>query len=66
LLNNIPEHVEKLYIVEDQNERKKINIVNLPLTIKKIIIREEKHKKYLIKIPFGTILEVKDSKNFTF
>jgi hypothetical protein len=59
LLNNIPSHIEKLYIDYFNHDSKQIG--NLPLTIKKIIIHNEEYKKY-IKVPFGCILSVKQHK----
>ncbi len=59
LINNIPEQIEKLHILfdcEDDKNNKKIE--NLPLTIKEIIIYDEKYIKY-IKVPFNCILSVK-------
>jgi hypothetical protein len=56
LINNIPEHIEKVYIYFNDKQDKKVE--NLPLTIKEIIINDEEYKKY-IKIPFGTILTIK-------
>jgi hypothetical protein len=63
LINDIPEHIEKIYIRfnDDKNyhNNKKIDkIENLPLTIKEIVIEKNKHKQYL-KIPFGCILTIK-------
>jgi hypothetical protein len=59
LINNIPEHIEKIYIFFDFLQVKFPKIENLPSTIKKIIIEKEKYKKY-IKIPFGCILKIKN------
>ena len=54
LINNLPEHIEKLFI----NFYYKIKKVeNLPFTLKEIIIKDEKFKEY-IKIPFGCILTI--------
>ncbi len=72
LINNLPQHVEKLYIhfinkklyakfinyYDDYNK----NIENLPSSIKEIIINHEKFKKD-IKIPFGCILTIKKLNN---
>jgi hypothetical protein len=64
LINNIPKHIETVYIwfykydnkYGDEYNKK---IDNLPLTIKKIVIKYEKFKKY-IKVPFGCILTIKN------
>jgi hypothetical protein len=58
LLNNIPEHIEKIYIYFDYRYDYNKKIENLPLTIKEIIIYDEKYIKY-IKVPFNCILSVK-------
>jgi hypothetical protein len=69
LINNIPKHIEKIYIsfhyclveIIDNNNNNNNNIIkidNLPPTIKKIVIENEKHKNY-IKIPFGCIVSIK-------
>jgi hypothetical protein len=62
LINNIPKHIEKVYIYfndGDNNNRFIYNkkVENLPLTIKEIVIQDEKYKEY-IKIPFGCILTI--------
>jgi hypothetical protein len=58
LINNIPEHIEKIYILffNYNNHNKKVE--NLPSTIKEIVIENEKFKKY-IKVPFGCIITIK-------
>ena len=58
LINNIPEHIEKLNIYFENDHISNKNVENLPLTIKEIIIKDKEYKKY-IKIPFGTILTIK-------
>jgi hypothetical protein len=58
LINNIPKHIEKIYIDFDICEKHNSKIDNLPLTIKEIVIKDKKFKKY-IKIPFGCILTIK-------
>jgi hypothetical protein len=60
LIDNIPEHIEKIYInfcYYDMDNEKYKKIDNIPLTIKEIIIKNEKYKKY-IKIPFGCKLTI--------
>ncbi len=53
MINNLPEHIEKLFIFfyEEKNHDKKID--NLPPSLKEIIIEDEYHKEYFTKIPFG-------------
>ena len=58
LINNIPEHIEKVYIYFSCDHIHK-KVENLPLTIKEIVIKNEEFKKY-IKIPFGCILTIKN------
>ena len=57
LLNNLPNNIEILtinfdHIVNGSN----IKIDNLPITLKKIIIKREEYKKYIIKIPYETVI----------
>jgi hypothetical protein len=59
LINNIPEHIKKLYIYFHLDKKENKYIENLPSTIKEIIIIDEEYKKY-IKIPFGTVLTIKN------
>ncbi len=60
LINNLPENIEKIYIIfyDDDDYNKNIN---LPITLKEIVIEKEEFKKYL-KIPFGTIVSIKKIK----
>jgi hypothetical protein len=57
LINNIPKNIEKLYIYFVNLYYK--NIQNLPITLKEIVIEKEEYKKYLIKIPFDTVIIIK-------
>jgi hypothetical protein len=58
LINNIPEHIEKIYIWFSNDDKYDKKVENLPLTIKEIVIENEKFKDY-IKIPFGCVLTIK-------
>jgi hypothetical protein len=58
-INNIPKHIEKVYILFSGHNKNNKRVENLPLTIKEIIIEDEYYKKY-IKIPFGSILTIKN------
>jgi hypothetical protein len=58
LINNIPEHIDDLYIDFYHYNKDNKNVDNLPLTIKRIFIENEKHKNF-IKIPFGCVLTIK-------
>jgi hypothetical protein len=49
-----------VYIKFDKDEN--INVNNLPLTIKEIVIEDEKYKKF-IKIPYGSIITIQKTKN---
>ena len=54
LVNNLPYHVETVFIkFKDLTH----DVINLPYTIKKIIIYKKEYTKY-IKIPFDCILEI--------
>jgi hypothetical protein len=58
LLNNLPEHIEKIHIrFSDLLKGKKININNLPTSLKEIIIKHKIYEKY-IRIPFGAVLTI--------
>ena len=57
LINNIPEHIEKVYIYFSCDHIHK-KVENLPSTIKEIVIEDEQFQKY-IKIPFGCIITIK-------
>jgi hypothetical protein len=59
LIDNIPEHIEKIYIYFSDYDDKNRKVENLPLTIKEIVIEDEYYKKY-IKIPFECILTIKN------
>jgi hypothetical protein len=58
LLNNIPKHIEKINIYFSWNIENNKRVENLPLTIKEIVIKNE-YKKY-VKVPFGSILTIKN------
>jgi hypothetical protein len=58
LINNIPNHIEKVFIKFYHNDKPYKKVENLPLTIKEIVIKKEIYKKY-IKIPFGCKLTIK-------
>jgi hypothetical protein len=57
LLNNLPKHIEKLYIYFNTDITKNKIVGNLPLTLKEIVIHNEIYEKY-VKIPFGSILTI--------
>jgi hypothetical protein len=57
LINNLPEHIEKLFILFNYFSKTKIE--NLPITLKEIIVEKNKYIKY-IKIPFETKIIVDD------
>jgi hypothetical protein len=60
ILNNLPNHIEKIYIkfCGYCNSFIKKNIDNLPFSIKEIIIQKEEHEDFLTKIPFETIISI--------
>jgi hypothetical protein len=57
LINNLPECIEKLYILFYFGDKNSNKVENLP-SIKEIIIEKKHYQKY-IKIPFGTIITIK-------
>jgi len=58
LINNLPLRLEEVYIkFYDMNEYNK-KVTNLPMTLKKIVIQNEKYLKYITKIPFGCYTDV--------
>jgi hypothetical protein len=58
-INNLPDNIEKLHIYFSNRHSQNKNIQNLPITLKEIIIEKEEYKKYLIKIPFDTVIIIK-------
>jgi hypothetical protein len=51
-------HIEEIFTNFLHNsEGKNKEITNLPITLKKIVIKYEKYLKYITKIPFGCIVE---------
>jgi hypothetical protein len=56
IIDNIPEHVEKLYITNIFRNNKKY-VSNLPVTLKEVIVEDENSKKF-IKMPFGTLITI--------
>ncbi len=59
LINNLPDNIEKIYVVFNLKNKTNNYVSNLPLSIKEIIIEKEKYKKF-IKIPFNAILTIKN------
>jgi hypothetical protein len=57
LLNNLPEHIEKLFIIFFRDDKLNNKVENIPITIKEIVVVKN-YEKY-IKKPFGTILTIK-------
>jgi hypothetical protein len=53
LINNLPLQLDKVFIKFAGNDEYKKEITNLPITLKKIIIEDEKYLKYITKIPFN-------------
>jgi hypothetical protein len=53
LINNLPLRIEEVYIMfcYDNIYNKEVN--NLPMTLEKIIINDEKYLKYITKKPFN-------------
>ena len=58
IINNLGENIKivKILFKDYYNENKKI--INLPYTLEKIILEDEKYKEYIEKIPFDCIIEI--------
>jgi hypothetical protein len=57
LINNLPEHIEKIFIKFNSDNKLNKKVENMSITIKEIIIENEEYKKY-IKIPFETKITI--------
>jgi hypothetical protein len=53
LINNLPLQIEEVYIKFSYDDTYNKEVNNLPITLKKITIDDEKYLKYITKIPFG-------------
>jgi hypothetical protein len=63
LINKLPDHIKKLYVVFYAQEKFNKNIINLPTTIDEIVIENEFYKKYFKNIPFGVKFTFMSNKN---
>jgi hypothetical protein len=65
LIQNLPEHIEQLYIDTATNFvilQSKISFIdNLPTSLKEIIVLDNSVKNLLKNIPYGTIITVKNN-----
>ena len=61
LINNLPLHLDEVYILFCFNDIFNKEITNLPMTLKKITIFSKKNLKYITKIPFGCVVEIDSS-----
>jgi hypothetical protein len=61
LINNLPLYIEEVYIKfhYDDKINEEIEINNLPILLQKIIIDDKKYLKYITKIPFNCVLEIR-------
>ena len=59
LINNLPIWVEEVYINFSDDTKYDKEITNLPMTLEKIIIDNEKYLKYITKIPFNCDIIIK-------
>lgn len=59
LINNLPEHIEKIHIFFDDDEKFNKDVSNLPMSLKEIIIKNKDFAKYILKIPFGCVIKIK-------
>jgi len=53
LINYLPFQLEEVYIDFYDNNKYDKEVTNLPMTLEKITIEDEKYLKYITKIPFG-------------
>jgi hypothetical protein len=53
LINNLPLGIEEVYIDFYGNDKYNKEVTNLPITLEKIVISDEKYLKYITKIPFS-------------
>jgi hypothetical protein len=63
-INNLPLQLEEIYIVFTDwtnIEHKEVN--NLPITLERITIKDEKYLKYITKIPFGCDIVIHEKLN---
>lgn len=64
LLNNLPNHIETLYINYSVVNKPAIEVINqysvynLPFSLKKLIINDKDNLSFIEKIPFGCVLEI--------
>jgi hypothetical protein len=49
----LPLWIEEVYILFSGRDKYNKEVNNLPITLEKIIIEDEKYLKYITKIPFG-------------
>ena len=59
LINNLPLWIDEVYIVFSHMNKDNKEVNNLPMTLKKIIIVNDKYLKYITKIPFGCEIVIK-------
>ena len=59
LINNLPLHIDTMTIVFEDKSKNNQEVLNLPFTLKKIIIDDETFLKYIPKIPYDCIVEIK-------
>jgi hypothetical protein len=52
--------IEEVYIKFAYYDIFNKEVSNLPITLEKIIIKDEKYLKYITKIPFGCNIVIKD------
>jgi hypothetical protein len=60
LINNLPLQLEEVYIIFSFWNQFNKEVNNLPMTLKKVIIENEKYLKYITKKPFGCDIIIKD------
>ena len=53
LINNLPLWITEVYIKFCNNVKYDKEVNNLPMTLERITIKDEKYLKYITKVPFG-------------
>jgi hypothetical protein len=56
LINNLPLQLEEVCIKFNNDDTCNKEVTNLPMTLEKITIENEKYLEYITKIPFGCVI----------
>jgi len=63
LINNLALRIEEVFIRFSHDDTYDKEVTNLPITLKKITIEDEKYLKYITKIPFGCEIVIQKLNN---